>query len=304
MSGTKAANAPVTTGIARWRCGKREFDLAERPLIMGVLNATPDSFSDGGRFPDTASAVARGLALAEQGADILDIGGESTRPGADAVDEAEELRRVIPVIRAMRERSDIPISVDTTKAAVAAEAVRAGAEIINDVSALTDDSAMAGVAKESGAGVVLTHRKGAPRAMQADPRYDDVVREVRDYLCGRVEALVAFGLERERLAVDPGIGFGKTVDHNLELLAHLDALGACGRPVVVGLSRKSFLGKLTGRNVDERLASGLSALVFCALNGARVARVHDVKESRDAVRVATALRRKQTDVGGYFIPRD
>lgn len=256
---------------------------------MGILNVTPDSFSDGGHYLDGNNAVAHGLQMAAEGADIIDIGGESTRPGALGVTVEDELERVIPVIEELAGKINAVISVDTMKATVAQRALEAGARIVNDVSALSHDPVMSDVVRESGAGVVLMHMLGSPRIMQDDPRYEDVVGEVTDYLRSRVEYLCGKGLDRNTLAVDPGIGFGKTVRHNLELLANLDMLGALGLPVVVGLSRKSFLGRLTGRGVEERLACSLAGLVFCILNGAHVMRVHDVRESWDAIRIATAL---------------
>lgn len=275
--------------MRRWKCRDRVIEIGRRPLIMGILNVTPDSFSDGGRFSDPAAAVERGLQMVREGADIIDVGGESTRPGAADVPEGDELSRVIPVIHDLAARTRAILSIDTMKAAVARRALEAGARIINDVSALTHDPDMPGVAREHGAGVVLMHMLGSPRTMQNDPRYADVVAEVAGYLRARLDALAAQGLEPDTLAVDPGIGFGKTVEHNLSLLANLAALAAAGRPVVVGLSRKSFLGKLTGSEVGERLAPSLAGLVFCALNGAHVIRVHDVKESRQALTVAMAL---------------
>lgn len=272
-----------------WKCRDRVLLIAGRPLIMGILNVTPDSFSDGGRFVEIKAAVAHGLRLAEEGADIIDVGGESTRPGAADVEEEEELRRTAPVIAELARNTDAVISIDTRKSVVARRAIEAGAHIVNDVSALTHDPKMPTVIRECGAGAILTHISGAPRTMQNDPHYDDVVAEVSDYLRRRVRSLTEGGLNREALAVDPGIGFGKTLRHNVRLLADLGAIGNIGRPVVIGLSRKSFLGMITGRPVGERLAGSLAGLVFCALNGAHVLRVHDVKESRDAALVAAAL---------------
>lgn len=280
----------------QWKCRDRTLMLDGMPLIMGVLNVTPDSFSDGNRYFDRERAVARGLTMVEEGADIIDIGGESTRPDAPTVEVGDELERVIPVIEELAGRTDTVISVDTMKGAVAQQAIEAGTRIINDVSALTHDPDMPEIARESGVGVVLMHMLGTPRTMQNDPQYNDVVAEVSNYLKSRVDDLLAKGLDRKTLAVDPGIGFGKTVEHNVRLLANLDAVGACGLPVVVGLSRKSFLGKLTGRNVDERLAGSLAALAFCVLNGAHVMRVHDVKESCDAARIASILKEKHAGV--------
>ena len=261
----------------------------ERPLIMGILNVTPDSFSDGGLFSDSSHAVDHALEMINDGADIIDVGGESTRPGADSVSSEDELGRVVPVIREICRQSDVLVSVDSMKAGVAAEAISAGASIINDVSAMTADPGMPGIAAESGAGVILMHMQGNPRTMQSDPTYDSVAEDVSAYLLDRVEQLLALGLKRETMAIDPGIGFGKTVEHNVALLTNLAVLTAYELPVVVGLSRKSFLGKLAGRDVDSRLASSLGALVYCILNGAHVMRVHDVRASVDAARVAMAL---------------
>jgi dihydropteroate synthase len=274
---------------------------------MGILNVTADSFSDGGRYLEPDRAVEHGLALAREGADLLDVGGESTRPGAEPVDAAEESRRVLPVIAGLRARlaevagpggEGALISVDTRKAAVARQALAAGAAVVNDVSAATHDPAMADVIRESGAGLVLMHMQGEPRTMQADPRYGDVVREVRDYLAGRLAALAAAGVRPEQVAIDPGIGFGKTLEHNLRLLAGLSALRALGRPVVVGLSRKSWLGRLTGREVGDRLAASLAGMVYAVLRGAEVVRVHDVRETVDAIRVLAALRGEEAPCSG------
>lgn len=273
-----------------WRCRDRTLSLGSRTLIMGVLNVTPDSFSDGGRYTDPAAAVAHALAMAEAGADLLDIGGESTRPGAAAVPEDEEIARVRPVIAALRDRTAALLSVDTSKAGVAHAALEAGAHLVNDVTALTGDPAMPDVVRACGAGAILMHMQGTPRTMQQDPHYDDVATEVADCLARRVEELTARGLARETLAVDPGIGFGKTVAHNLELLRRLDLLVALGRPVVVGVSRKSFLGQLTGRAVGDRLAATLGAGAAAIWRGAHLLRVHDVKESCDLARVVDMLK--------------
>lgn len=288
---TRSAAEPLAGRPLFWRHRRGRLRLGTRPLIMGILNVTPDSFSDGGRYATPDMAVARGLEIETEGADIIDIGGESTRPGARETDGAEEIKRVIPVIRALRRRTDIPISVDTMKSEVARQALDAGADIVNDVSACTRDSAMPGLAAKSKAGVLLMHMRGTPSDMQDAPAYVDVAREVAASLRARANALQEQGVERESLALDPGIGFGKTLDHNLELLARLDDLTAMGYPVAVGLSRKSFIGTLTGRDVNDRLAGSLAALVFCMLRGAHILRVHDVQESRDAVTVASALER-------------
>ncbi len=229
-----------------WRCGYRSLPLGERSVIMGILNVTPDSFSDGGRYIDFDQAVARGIKMSQQGAQIIDVGGESTRPGAAPVSIQEELDRVLPVVQKLAEETECLLSIDTTKSAVARAAVDAGVSIINDVSALTMDAEMMAVVSETGAGVVLMHMLGVPRTMQKEPTYGDVVAEVTRYLEVRVEACVAYGISRECIAVDPGIGFGKTVDHNMQLLAQLDTLASLRCPVLVGVSRKSFLGHVTG----------------------------------------------------------
>ena len=255
---------------------------------MGIVNVTPDSFSDGGRYLDPEVAIAHGFELAAEGADVLDVGGESTRPGAAAVGVEEELARVLPVVAALAGAGE-RVSIDSSKAAVAERALAAGAVIVNDVTAL-GDPAMAAVCADTGAGLVLMHMKGTPRTMQENPTYDDVVVEIRDFLARRLEAAVAAGVAAERIWVDPGIGFGKTVDHNLELIERLGELRELGRPVVLGASRKRFLGELTGREVDDRLAASLSVAVLGVANGADVLRVHDVAATRDALTVAAAVR--------------
>jgi dihydropteroate synthase len=258
------------------------------PKLMGVVNVTPDSFSDGGLFLDPEAAIAHGLELAEGGAEILDVGGESTRPGADPVGEEEELRRVVPVIRGLA-GSQVRISVDTSKAAVAAAALDAGAEIVNDVTALRGDPEMGALCAERGATVVLMHMLGEPRTMQEDPRYDDVVAEVKAFLAERIEVALAADIDRERIWLDPGIGFGKTAAHNMELLRRLGELRELGRPLVVGTSRKSFIGKVDGSPADQRLGGTIASSVFAAAEGADVLRVHDVAEVRQALTVATAI---------------
>ena len=273
-----------------WKCRRKILDLSGCPLIMGILNVTPDSFSEGGMYLDKVAAIDRGFQMLAEGADIVDIGGESTRPGAEDVDAEEESSRVIPVISALRSKTDAAISIDTTKASVAKQAIEAGADIINDVSALTHDEAMASVAAETGAGVILMHMQGSPRTMQEDPHYANVVQDVLGYLTARVEELSRLGIKREAMAIDPGIGFGKTQEHNLHLLAGLDELINSGMPVIVGLSRKSFLGRITGRPVEERMSGSLAGLSFCAMKGVHVMRVHDVKESADTVKVISSIR--------------
>ncbi len=256
---------------------------------MGVVNVTPDSFSDGGLFLDADAAVEHGLRLAEEGAAILDVGGESTRPGADPVGEDEELRRVVPVIERLARAGGARLSIDTTKSAVARASLAAGATIVNDVSAFRFDPAMAGLVAETGAGCCLMHMLGEPRTMQEDPRYDDVVSEVKAFLEERLAFAVSEGIDEERVWLDPGIGFGKTVEHNLELLRRLGEIVAIGRPVVVGTSRKSFLGKLAGgRDEGERLPGTIATNVLALERGASVFRVHDVAQNADALAVATA----------------
>lgn len=261
---------------------------------MGILNVTPDSFSDGGQYADKRKAVARARQMVEEGADIIDVGGESSRPGSRPVAAAVEIRRVVPVVEYLRAKTDILISVDTRKSAVAAAALRAGAHIINDISALTDDPRMPEIVRQAKAGVVLMHKKGQPYDMQAHPAYRDVVAEVAGYLKRRLAALVKAGIGIEALALDPGLGFGKTAEHNFKLLANLGRLKKPGRPLVVGLSRKSFLGKITGRAAPARLAASLGAAAFCLLNGASVLRVHDVKETRDVLLVLKAIGAEKT----------
>jgi len=271
-----------------WRAGEHEFALGSRTLIMGIVNVTPDSFSDGGEYNETAAAIAHGQALADAGADLLDIGGESTRPGAPAVSVADELERVIPVVEALA-ATDLPISIDTTKAAVAAAAIEAGATIVNDVSAGTIDPAIPELIAKTGVGYVIMHMQGSPRTMQKNPQYGDAVADIRAYLAERLAALEALGVTSEQVVLDPGIGFGKTLDHNLELLAGLPAFTELGRPLLVGLSRKSMLGQITGRDVGERLAGSLAGLSASIMNGAHILRVHDVAESRDAADVIDAI---------------
>jgi dihydropteroate synthase len=258
-----------------------------RPAILGILNVTPDSFSDGGRFDRVACAVAHARALAADGADVIDVGGESTRPGASPVGEAEELRRVLPVIRQIRGLG--PISIDTTKAAVAAAALEAGATIVNDVSGATLDPGMLRVVARHGAGIILMHRRGTPQTMQQLARYRNVVAEVKRFLSARVEAALAAGIPRGAIAVDPGIGFAKTLRHNLALLAHTSEIAALGFPVVVGVSRKGFLGRLLDRPPEELVGGTIAASLIAVAGGARGVRVHDVAPMARALRVAGAI---------------
>ena len=269
-------------------CGHRRIAL-DRPRVMGILNVTPDSFSDGGDFCSREAALDRAQAMVEAGASLIDIGGESTRPGAPLVTLQEELARVIPVVAALAETLTVPISVDTSKPAVMREAVAAGACMINDVRALRAPGALE-TAAGLGVPVCLMHMVGEPRTMQAAPSYSDVVAEVRAFLVGRMECCIGAGIPRERLVIDPGFGFGKTLEHNLGLLAQLDAFAGLGVPLMVGLSRKSMLGALTGRPIDGRLAASVTAALLAAERGARILRVHDVAETRDALLVWEAVR--------------
>jgi dihydropteroate synthase len=255
---------------------------------MGIVNVTPDSFSDGGRYLAPDRAVAHARELAAEGAELLDVGGESTRPGAREVSAEEELERVRPVLEGIRDL-DAALSIDTSKAAVAEAALDAGAEIVNDVTALRHDPAMAGLCAERGGRVVLMHMQGTPRTMQENPTYDDVVEDVKAFLAERISYAVGEGIAEERIWVDPGIGFGKTVDHNLELLRRLGELRELGRPVVVGTSRKRFIGELTGREVDDRLGGTIASNVLAMRAGADVLRVHDVAEVRQALRVTESI---------------
>jgi dihydropteroate synthase len=257
------------------------------PKLMGVVNVTPDSFSDGGLFLDADAAVAHGEKLAEDGAEILDVGGESTRPGAEEVSAEEELARVEPVVAGLA--ATATVSIDTSKAVVAEAALAAGASIVNDVTALRHDPEIAGLCAEQGAGLVLMHMQGDPRTMQANPRYEDVVDDVKAFLAERAEAAVAAGVAEERIWLDPGIGFGKTLEHNLELLRRLGELRELGRPLVVGTSRKSFLGKIDGSAVEDRLGGSIASALLAGAEGADVLRVHDVAQTAQAMRMAAAI---------------
>jgi dihydropteroate synthase len=256
--------------------------------LMGIVNVTPDSFSDGGLFLEPEAAIAHGEQLVRDGAEILDVGGESTRPGARPVDEEVELARTQPVVADL-EGLGYTVSIDTSKAVVAEAALAVGAEIVNDVTALRGDADMAALCAEHGATVVLMHMAGEPRTMQEDPRYEDVVDEVKAFLAQRVEAAVAAGIDEEKVWVDPGIGFGKTLEHNLELLRRLGELRELGRPLVVGTSRKSFIGKIDGSEVEQRVGGSVATAVLAAADGADVLRVHDVAETAQALRMATAV---------------
>jgi dihydropteroate synthase len=256
---------------------------------MGVLNVTPDSFSDGARYLDPHAAVDHAVAMQDQGADLIDIGAESSRPGSDPLDADEELRRLMPVVRSVCARVSLPISVDTTKAVVARRALDVGAAIINDISALRFDPLMGRVVGDAGAGVVLMHMQGYPKTMQQNPQYLDVVDEVREFFIERMCAAVEAGIRPEQILLDPGIGFGKNLGHNLTLLAHLGVLTTLGRPLVVGVSRKAFIGQILDRPVSDRLMGTAGAVAVAVMHGARVVRVHDVGAMRDVVKMVQAI---------------
>lgn len=281
------AHAPVETGL--WAHRRGAIDLG-RPRIMGILNITPDSFSDGGLYDDLEHAVARAEELVSDGADVLDVGGESTRPGSAPLAPETEAARVVPVIRALRERLDVPISVDTRRAAVARQALDAGADIVNDISALADPE-MASVIAAAGAGAVLMHMQGTPATMQEAPCYDDLIGEITEFLRGSREAAIASGISPDKVVIDPGIGFGKTFEHNLELIARLRSFTSIGAPILVGPSRKGFLGAILGGAAPaDRAVATATACAIALLNGARIFRVHDVRPVREALQVAEAIR--------------
>jgi dihydropteroate synthase len=282
----------VSRGHLRFTIGGVEFDFGSRTHIMGILNVTPDSFSDGGHFSDTKTAVEHGLQMAEDGADIIDIGGESTRPGSEPVSEEQEMGRVVPVIERLAHHLRIPLSIDTYKARVAKAALESGASIVNDISGMTFDPQMRDTVERLGATAVLMHIKGNPKTMQESPQYENVVGEVYEFLRVQIERARATGIRQ--IIVDPGIGFGKDVRHNLELIRNLRSFSLLGCPVLVGPSRKSFIGKLLDVPVDERLEGTLAAVTACILNGASIVRVHDVKQVKRAARIADALKEYTT----------
>jgi dihydropteroate synthase len=263
--------------------------LGGRTWIMGVLNVTPDSFYDGGRYFDPAAALDHGLSLVEDGADILDIGGESTRPGSDPVSAEEESRRVVPLIAALRRRTRALLSDDTTKFEVARAALDAGADIINDIDSASLDPRLLSLAAERDAGMILMHMKGVPKTMQTNPRYDDVVAEVRAFLAEKIDIAEAYGLSRDHLVLDPGIGFGKRLEDNLVIVRRLEAFAGLGRPVLIGVSRKSFIGKILNLPPDDRLEGTIAASVLSLVHGAHLLRVHDVRSVRRAALVADAI---------------
>ena len=289
-SAADPAVSPIVPSTSVWSVGGRYLDLS-RPLVMGIVNVTPDSFSDGGRYLSAPAALEHAHRLIDEGADLLDIGGESTRPGAADVSERDEIERVVPLMEALRSTA-VPLSVDTSKPGVMRAALAAGASIVNDVRAFQEEGAPEAVVS-SRCGLVLMHMQGTPRTMQREPHYGNVVQEVGDFLRARVAALVQAGVAAERVAVDPGFGFGKSVAHNFRLLRELDALTTLGRPVLVGLSRKSMLGTVTGRPVGERVAASVAAAVLAAERGARIVRVHDVAATRDALQVWAAMRKDE-----------
>ena len=269
-----------------YHCGRFQLDLTI-PRVMGIVNVTPDSFSDGGKFNTTDKAIQHALTLVEGGADILDIGGESTRPGATPVPLDEELKRVIPVIQGLRDVG-VPLSIDTYKPEVMRAAIEAGADIVNDVCALQEPNALEIVAP-SQVGICLMHMQGRPQTMQADPHYDNVVQEVAEFLASRLKAAEQAGIDRSRIVLDPGFGFGKRTAHNLTLLNEMQAIQALGQPLLVGLSRKSVLGQVLGSNVDERLHASIAASVISVMKGANIVRVHDVKPTVDALKIVAAV---------------
>jgi dihydropteroate synthase len=270
----------------------RLIEFYDRPLIMGVVNVTPDSFFDGGRYIDTEAAVAHAVRLVEEGADLLDIGAESTRPGADVVNEEEERRRAIPVVTAVAKAVTVPISIDTSKASVARAALDAGAVLVNDVTALRGDPAMVDVVTQTGAGIVLMHMNGTPRSMQQAPHYIDVVGEISEFFEDRIHFAMSHGIVRRQIILDPGVGFGKLLEHNLALLAQLRRFTLFECPVLVGVSQKGFLGQLLDRPVQERQWGTAAAVAMAVDRGAGILRVHDVRAMKDVVQVATAINRQ------------
>ena len=274
----------------RWIARDVTFDFPRPTVVMGIVNTTPDSFSDDGHFLDTDMATDHGLRLADEGAEIIDIGGESTRPGSEPVSATEELRRVVPVIERLAKRCGAVISIDTQKPTVARAALDAGASIVNDIAANRESPEMWQIVAEAKAGYICMHMQGTPQTMQAEPHYDDVLREVGDFFSERLARLAEQGVSGEQVALDPGIGFGKELKHNIKLLSGIHELIMSGRPLLIGASRKSFIGKLLGTPSNERLPASLACAVFAATKGAHVVRVHDVAETVQAVRMAEALK--------------
>lgn len=278
----------TTTSVTRFlQCAKQQLNL-NSPIVMGILNVTPDSFSDGGLFTHPDTAIRQAEKMVSDGAKIIDVGGESTRPGAKPVSGAEELDRVIPIIEKLHQELDVVVSIDTSKALVMTEASKAGAGMINDVMALQGNGALK-AAQETGLPVCLMHMKGEPRTMQSKPEYNDVVTEVKGFLSHRIELCLNQGIQKEQIVIDPGFGFGKTLEHNVKLFKYLGDLKKLGCPVLVGASRKSMIGQITGKDVGERLAGSIALATIASLNGAAIIRVHDVSETVDAIKIAQAL---------------
>ena len=275
---------------ATWRCGHFLFDFTrrKRPLVMGILNATPDSFSDGGMFRTVTDAIAQAELMVKSGADLIDIGGESTRPGAKPVALQEELDRVLPVIEALK-GCGIPLSIDTYKAETMRQALRSGVDCVNDIWALRQDDAVAAVLESKDCGIVLMHMQRDPLTMQFDPEYQDVIAEVSQFLDERAKLLIQNGISRDRIAIDPGFGFGKSLEHNINMLSHFESFATLGYPLLAGISRKSMLGKITGKETHERMAPSIAAAIMAADRGAQIIRVHDVAETVDALKLWEAL---------------
>ena len=289
-SATNGANVLGSPAFVEILTRSGALSLKNRTAVMGIVNTTPDSFFDGGLRLDPAKGIADAVEMVADGADIIDIGGESTRPGAEPVSEKEELGRILPVVRGLRRAVRVPLSIDTYKASVARAALDEGADIVNDISALRFDSEMVSLVAREKVPVILMHMQGTPQTMQVNPQYDDVLREVKTFLAGRIQYAQENGVNREKIIIDPGIGFGKTLDHNLTLMRGLPSLAAMSEPLLVGASRKGFIGKILGADPDARLEGSVAAAVAAALGGANIVRVHDVKETIRAIRVADAIR--------------
>lgn len=280
----------------RFRTNQGIIDLKDKPLIMGIVNVTPDSFSDGGKYYDQTTASEHALRLVDDGADILDIGGESTRPGAKLISEQEEIRRVIPVIRQIKKQSNIPVSIDTSKSIVAHAALEEGANIVNDISALRFDDKMAEVISSSGAAVILMHMLGTPKTMQVNIHYDSLLKDIKGFLLEKVKYLEESGVERDKILIDPGIGFGKTVEHNLEIIRNIPYFTETGYPVVIGASRKSFIGKVLDLDVEQRVEGTLAVDAYCTINDVDIIRTHDVEKTKRVVNMTKRIHTAQTAV--------
>ena len=285
MYGQSLHEMPTT-----WRCGRFLFDFSKRkrPIVMGILNATPDSFSDGGKFRSSKDAIAQAESMIQNGVDLIDIGGESTRPGAEPVELQEELDRVLPVIEALRD-CDVPLSIDTYKAETMRQALRVGVDCVNDIWALRQAYALEAVMESRDCGIVLMHMQRDPLTMQFNPEYHDVIAEVKRFLMDRAELLISKGISEERIAIDPGFGFGKSLEHNLKMLANFDDFSTLGFPVLAGISRKSMIGKITGKDTNDRVAPSVAAAIMAADRGAQIVRVHDVTQTVDALKLWEAI---------------